>query len=124
MPSSKIKEILEHLIKRYKAIIKDGLKNPDWDWDLVIIDLKSDISSALTEIEEATRRDDVKILEGNKKDTGIKMYPDKRTGEMRYLHGHSPSSQCIGCGQKKKAEEQGYNQALSEAITKITQLDK
>lgn len=84
--------------------------------ELAYIEWAIDFISALL-----TQRDAqiLKWAEERNKEIGIKMYPDKRTGEMRYLHGNSPSSQCVGCGQKKKAEEQGFNSALTDLKTFI-----
>ena len=61
-------------------------------------------------------------VRGEMRETGIKKVKDKKTGKEVYLHGRSPTSVCIGCGQKKSAEQQGYNQREQELRDKLKDL--
>ena len=118
MPSSKIKEILEKYIDYHsrcfatdgeytdaelaKMLSEKGKREYEWT--------VSFLEKSLKEIEEATRREVVEVLKGMK----LELPKTKCMNLVNHLSGY-----CFQCEKIK-----GHNSALSEAITKITQLDK
>ena len=110
MPSSKIKEILEKYRKQFSAEWWKGFGTSD-DIDRQGVEgIKSFIEKSLTEIEEATRGDDVKILEEFKTEA---TYLD-----LAALHGEPMNEETI----KKLTRfacDIRQNNVILEAITKI-----